>query len=203
MVPVAQFSLTGGPWLDAILSLPRGGWIAAGYASGLITHGAQLAPPGCLRLRALPVLASEGEWRLVAEKPQRVTVRFVPRLPGFLPDFEPSIDCVAGCAPFIDPAPLDLRFEPEPQRALAYPSTGLVVIDPTFWAAIPTVAGRLGILGHELGHLLGAACQRCADAYAGRYLRALGLSPRDAIQTFDSTVETRSNAALALAEGGL
>lgn len=203
MLLVAQTAISGGPWCDAILDLPKGGWIAAGYASGIVTHGAQLAPPGQLRLFALPVLAGEGPWRVVAEYAQTIKIRFVPRVPSLLPEFVPSPDCHSGCAPFADPMPLDIRFDSEPEHALSYPVTGLVVIDPDWWANIRTIAGRLAILGHEIGHLLGAACQQCADFYAGAYLRAFGISYRDAIQTFDSAVETRSDAALSLAKGGL
>lgn len=203
MVLVAQTALSGGPWLDAILDLPKGGWIAAGYASGLVTHGAQLAPPGRLRLFALPVLAGEGPWRVVAGYAQAIKIQFAPRAPGALPPFVPSPDCHSGCAPFECPMSLNIQFEPEPEHALSFPATGLVVIDPDWWGNIRTIAGRLAILGHEIGHLMGAACQRCADFYAGAYLRAFGISDRDAIQTFDAAVETRDDAALSLAAGGI
>lgn len=191
----------GGPWLDAILDLPSGGWIAAGYESGLITHGAQLAPAGSIRLRALPVLQGEGAWSVVAETKQKVSCRFEPRIPGGLPSFVPAMGCRKGCTANPSPKPLQIVFEHEEERALSYPDSGLVVIDPDFWASIPTVAGRLGILGHEIGHLMGAECQTCADAYAGRYLRAIGICTRDAIRTFDAAVHSRPDAALALAEG--
>ena len=201
MKEVFRALLSGGPWLSAVLTLPKGGWIAAGYESGLVTHGAQLAPAGTLRLKALPVLPGEGVWKILAEKPQRVSVRFEPHTPGSLPAFVPSQNCRIGCAPFFQPMPLCLSFEAEPQKALSFPATGLVVIDPDFWASIPTVAGRLAVLGHEIGHLMGAECQTCADAYAGRYIRAIGISSRDAIQAFDSAIHSRKDAAMALAEG--
>ena len=201
MNAIFRAHLTGGPWLDAVLTLPKGGWISAGYESGLVTHGAQLAPAGQLRLRALPVLPGEGAWMVLGEYRQNVSCRFEPRKPSAMPAFVPAQNCQKGCAPFVQPMPFQLTFEEEPQKALSYPATGLVVIDPSFWASIPTVAGRLAVLGHEIGHLMGAECQTCADAYAGRYLKAIGISSRDAIQAFDSAIHSRKNAALALAEG--
>lgn len=184
----------GAPWRDALLELDGPAWIGAAYSSGLVTHGAQLAPAGLLRLRALPALDGEGLWIVVADRPVGARVRLEPRQPHTPPAFEPSPSCRAGCQAEDSPEPV-IRWERHAAKALAYPATGEIVIDPTWWASLESVGARLAVLAHELGHLLGARCQTCADYHAGRWLASLGLSYRDAVRGLDATVSTRPAAA--------
>ena len=198
MIEIARHNLVG-DWLRARVHLARGGWVCAAYESGLVTHGRQLVEARELELWALPVL-DEGSWSLYAAEPQDCDVRFERHQPASAPGFEPYPGCAEGCAAHPRPAAAQVAFRPEPRRAVAVPFTGQIIIDPGFWAQIKTVAGRLAIAAHELGHILGANCQDCADYYAGQYLAAVGICARDAIQTFDREIHSRE-ASPALAAG--
>lgn len=184
----------GAPWRDALLELDGPACIGAGYSSGLVTHGAQLAPAGLLTLRALPALEGEGAWIVVSDRAVRARVRLQPRRPAPSPLFSPSPACRAGCRAEDGPAPV-IRWERHGCKALAYPATGEIAIDPTWWASLESVGARLAVLAHELGHLLGARCQACADYHAGRWLASLGISYRDAVRGLDATVFSRPAAA--------
>lgn len=78
------------------------------------------------------------------------------------------------------------------RKACAFPSESTVYLETAFWDSIPTVEGRLGILGHEVGHLAGANCEPCADFYAGRFLRENGVAtPRDARRVMRARLDNR------------
>lgn len=177
----------GATWCDAEFVLEQPALICAGYESGLVTHGAQLAPAGRLVLRSLPVLAGPGAWLVLSDRPQPspIRVKLTPRRAVVLPEFAPAPDCAAGCAPR-DVAAVKIDWVPHGMKARAFPESGLVEIDPTWWETVPSVPTRLAVLAHELGHIAGAECQRCADYFAGQVLEAQGLSYRDAVRGFDS-----------------
>lgn len=185
MFEIARFQIPDdGRWHDAALALESPAVIAAGFAGGLITHGSQRATAGTTTLFALPP-GGGSPWLVVADRPVRARVLDVtPRQPAQLPRFAPLPDCAEGCRP-AQPRPACIEWARHGEQALAYQDDWRIEIDPAWWAGVRTIGARLAVIGHELGHLMGADCQRCADFYAGAVVRAHGLAYRDAALGFD------------------
>lgn len=190
MIEIARHTLTG-DWVSAQLTLGKGGWIRAAYASGLVTHGWQCAGARPFVLHALPVLDDQGDWIVYADDDQSCDIHFCAHCPDPIPFFTPIETCTKGCFAYSASPPIQVIFRRNPRRAVAIPYTGEIIIDPAFFESIRTVAGRLAIYAHEMGHLLGANCQDCADYYSGKFMAAIGICPRDAIQTFDRAIYSR------------
>jgi hypothetical protein len=90
------------------------------------------------------------------------------------------------------------------KKAQAFPKSKAIFIDRAFWRAIPTVAGRAGLLAHERGHIEGAKCEPCADRRAGEILKREGWpTARDAQAAALANLENRSpeKAAEAMGQG--
>lgn len=190
MIEIARHSLAG-DWLRARVTLGKGGWIYAAYESGLVTHGRQFADVRCFDLCALPVLDDQGDWIVYADRNQDCAVDFFAHFPDPIPDFRPIATCSSDCFAYSATPPIQVIFRSHARRAVAIPCNGEIIIDPDFFCSIQTIAGRLAIYAHEMGHLLGANCQDCADYYSGRFMRAIGICARDAIQTFDREIRSR------------
>jgi len=88
------------------------------------------------------------------------------------------LDCGGACR-FSPVADYSIHFVPGTGKACCYPSRGMVVIDPAWWATVRTLGGRAAVLAHERAHLEGAICEACADKRAGEILSAEGYGLRD------------------------
>lgn len=190
MIEIARHSLSG-DWLRAHVTPGKGGWIYAAYESGLVTHGRQLAGARPFDLCALPVIDDQGDWIVYADIAQACCVHFTAHQPDPIPDFRPIDTCTKGCFAYSATPHIQVIFRRHSRRAVAIPCDGEIIIDPDFFGSIQSVAGRLAIYAHEMGHILGANCQDCADYYSGRFMAAVGICARDAIQTFDREIHSR------------
>jgi len=85
------------------------------------------------------------------------------------------------------------------RKALAYPLSKRIRIDPAFWETLRETDARMGMLAHERGHIEGARCESCADRRAGEILKREGtINPGSAMRADIEKLEHRDGVAAAL-----
>jgi hypothetical protein len=92
-----------------------------------------------------------------------------------VPEFKKAPGCKMNCSG-VNTNSIRVEFESSREKAVAFRRPRRIRMDPGFWESI-TAEARAAVLGHEIAHVLGADCHRCADYYAGRFIRSLGNDP--------------------------
>lgn len=98
-------------------------------------------------------------------------------------DFVPF--CHSGCAVASNECSVEIILQSHPRKAVAFRRTQSIIIDPRFWDSL-SLTGRIAVIGHELAHIMGADCERCADFYAGRLIAYCAFDEGEAFEAFRS-----------------
>lgn len=91
------------------------------------------------------------------------------------PEFKKAFECKINCSK-VKTTTIQIEFKDTKEKAIAFRQSKRIRIDPNYWESM-TAEGKSAVLGHEIAHILGADCHRCADYYAGRFIRSLGNDP--------------------------
>lgn len=117
--------------------------------------------------------------------------------------------CAHGCSHQLDaPAPALGKYalrvhedkRPECPKACVYPGGYEIHVFGPWWRRLSPVQQKVA-LAHELAHLEGAECERCADERAGAIAKRWGITKASGARAMDQIVKSRPDSGLSFQKG--